>query len=154
MAGVTARTGTILGEIETPGWPGCRFPRKPSAGQLPKIELGGNPATVYAKNGKPRALADRQPAKPPVPHFGIRARTGTFQLHFSGRRATQGRYRRSGSVGRLRDSVRRYGRSGTLTTVVNSDGLSASCRYQATLILGGGRNNRRFPRRILGGRNR
>ena len=42
---------TILREVETPGWPGCRFPRKPSAGQLPKIELGGNPATVYAKNG-------------------------------------------------------------------------------------------------------
>ena len=32
--------------------------------------------------------------------------------------------------------------------------VSASCRYQATLILGVGRNNRRFPRRILGGRNR
>ena len=52
------------------------------------------------------ALANRQPPEPPEPHFRIRARTGTFQLHFSGRRATQGRYRRSGLVGRLGDSVR------------------------------------------------
>ena len=40
---------------------------------------------------------------------------------FSCRRATQGRYRRSWSVSRLGDSVRRRGRSRTLTTVVNSD---------------------------------
>ena len=51
------------------------------------------------------ALAKRQPPEPPEPHFRIRARTGKFQLHFSGRCATQGRYRRSGSVKRLGDSV-------------------------------------------------
>ena len=41
--------------------------------------------------------------------------------HFLGRRATQGRFRRSGSVGRLGNSVPQQGRSRMMTTVVNSD---------------------------------
>ena len=75
--------------------------------------------------GEPKsswAVVNRQPPEPPEPRFRIRARTGTFQLPFSCRRATQGRYCRSGSIGQLGDSVRRQGRSRTLTTVVNSDG--------------------------------